>query len=63
MITAPFGSINIESSDLVPPGKQVLWRGGRAIWTGSLGAPIEDVEFDRVTLNPTDYERVAKLAK
>lgn len=49
--------IAIEGSGLVPGGKHILWRKGAPVWCGPLGAPIEDVEFDRVTVNPADYER------
>lgn len=47
----------IEGSGIVPAGKQVLWRDDEPIWCGPLGAPIEDAEFDRITVNPQDYER------
>jgi hypothetical protein len=50
--------IAIEGSRLVPEGKHILWRHGQPIWCGPIGAPIEDVEFDRITVNPADYERV-----
>lgn len=48
----------IESSDLVPPGKQLLWRNGLLIWAGDLGAPTEDADHDKVTVSPQDYERI-----
>lgn len=47
----------IEGAGLVPAGMHILWRNGQPIWCGPLGAPIEDVDFDRVTVNPADYER------
>lgn len=50
-----FGAIAIEGSSLVPVGKQILWRDGQPVWCGALGAPIEDVEFDRVTVSPEDF--------
>jgi hypothetical protein len=48
----------IESNPLVPHGFHVLWRGGRPVWVGRIGAPIEDAEFDKITVNPADYERI-----
>jgi hypothetical protein len=42
----------------VPHGFHVLWRGGRPVWVGRIGAPIEDAEFDKITVNPADYERI-----
>jgi hypothetical protein len=48
----------IESNDMIPPGKHVLWRNGKPVWMGSLGAPIEDVECDKIQVNPADYERI-----
>lgn len=52
--------VAIEGSSLVPAGKQILWRAGVAIWCGPLGSPIEDVEFDRISVNPAVYEYLAK---
>lgn len=49
--------ITIEGADLVPQGKHILWRNGQPIWCGPLGAPTEDVDYDRITVNPHDYER------
>ncbi len=48
----------IESHRYIPPGFQVLWRGGKVVWMGSLGAPTEDAEYDKITVNPIDYERI-----
>lgn len=55
---AVVGGIIIEGSGLVPRGFQILWRDGNPVWCGNIGAPIEDAEFDRVTVNPNDYERM-----
>jgi hypothetical protein len=39
-------------------GKCALWRNGRVIWVGSLGAPFEDVDFDAITVSVEDFERI-----
>lgn len=48
----------IESHELVPMGVHVLWRRGKVVWWGKLGMPIEDVEFDKIQVNPADFERI-----
>lgn len=54
--------ITFEGSGLVPIGKHLLWRDGKRVWCGDIGMPIEDVECDRITLNPDDFERVCDAA-
>jgi len=53
----------VQASEFVSEGMLVLWQGDAVIWVGPLGAPIEDVECDRVTLNPKDYARIRKLTQ
>lgn len=55
--------IAIEGMSIVPQGKQILWRDGMPIWCGDLGSPIEDVEFDRMSVNPADFERIVEATK
>ena len=48
----------IEANRFVAPGFQVLWKNGKVVWMGSLGAPTEDAEYDKITVSPVDYERI-----
>jgi len=48
----------VQKSRLVPPGKLILCRNGMPVWAGSIGAPIEDVECDKMIVSPSDYDRV-----
>jgi hypothetical protein len=50
--------MRITPNAYVPPGVQVLWRDGMVVWSGPIGAPIEDVECDMIQVNPKDYERI-----
>ena len=53
--------MRIEAIDLIPVGKLAIWRDGRPVWMGSLGMPIEDVECDKIQVNPADYERISAV--
>ncbi len=53
----PLG-IRITQSAYVPPGVHVLWRKGEVVWSGPIGAPIEDADCDTIQVNPRDYERI-----
>lgn len=46
---------------LCSKGKQVLWKDGCVVWIGDLGSPIEDAEFDAITVHPDDYEFMIKF--
>lgn len=50
----------ITCSTLLQVGTHVLTRKGVPIWMGRLGAPIEDVDCDGVTVHPQDYERILR---
>lgn len=50
--------MTLDTSILVLPNHCVLWRDGKPVWMGPFASPIEDVECDRMTVNPLDYERV-----
>jgi hypothetical protein len=52
--------IAIAKSNYMPEGKIALWKNGNVIWSGDIGSPIEDVDFDMVTFAPRDHERVMK---
>lgn len=61
-LTSPLGRIDVEASPQVPDGIWVLWRKGKVVWTGQLGAPIEDIDFDKATMSTADFMRMRKLA-
>jgi hypothetical protein len=48
----------IQCSKLIPPGKHILWRNGKPVFMGEIGLPIEDVDYDKIQVNPVDYERI-----
>jgi len=50
--------VRITQNAYVPPGVHVLWRHGKVVWSGPIGAPIQDVECDMIQVNPKDYERI-----
>lgn len=39
-----------------------LWRGNKVVWVGPLGAPTEDVEYDKVTLSTFDFSLLKSAA-
>lgn len=45
----------VTSSPFLPTGMHALWRGNKVVWVGPLGAPTEDVEYDKVTLSAFDF--------
>lgn len=53
-----FNGIIIKPNPVVAAGTQVLLRRGRVVWSGRLGAPIEDALCDAIEMNPQDYERL-----
>lgn len=48
----------VISNELILPGKLVLCRDGKPVFVGTIGDPIEDVDFDKIQVNPADYERI-----
>ena len=55
----PPGAIRFIQSGLQPDGTHTLMKGDLPLWTGPLGDPIEDVDYDTVILSPADYRRLA----
>ncbi len=53
-----FNGLVVKPNPAVPVGTQSLLKRGRVVWTGALGAPIEDAECDEIQLNPEDYRRL-----
>lgn len=44
----------------MPEDTLVLCRNGKIVWAGSIGALIEDVEFDRVIVHLKTLERLCE---
>jgi hypothetical protein len=44
-------------------GEVALWHGGTIVWTGSLGARIEERDFDAVTIHVNDARRLALMGE
>lgn len=42
-------------------GEVALWHRGTIVWQGSVGATINGVDFDAVSINIEDGERLTKL--
>lgn len=51
--------IVIEANAFVPVGQLALSRNGRIVWTGNLGSPIDDVDFDKAYVSPFDFTALA----
>lgn len=52
-------ALKLIGAPLMPEGQHALVRRGQILWTGPLGSPIEDADFDTVLLNPADLARLA----
>ena len=48
----------IRSNPSVEVGTQALLKRRNVVWTGHLGAPIDDAGCDEIELNPIDYARL-----
>jgi hypothetical protein len=55
-----FVRMMIQANSNVLPGHQVLWRKGCVVWMGPIGAPIEDADIDKITVHPSDYEKISR---
>lgn len=51
-------NIIIQTSWLVPDGKQVLMRRGEVVAIVNIGDPIEDAKCDKIMMNQADYEKI-----
>jgi hypothetical protein len=50
--------LRIEESGLLLRGYQALRSKGRIVWTGPVGAPIEDAVCDTIIMHPDDAARL-----
>ena len=53
--------IRLHQTRLMRRGEVALWHRGTIVWQGSVGATINGVNFDAVSINIEDGERVANL--
>lgn len=44
-------------------GRIALVKGGRIVWIGPLGAPIEDADFDKIALSEEDLSALVKFVR
>lgn len=56
-------TVHVRSHPTIPVGLHVLYRNGDVVWSGPLGAPIEDVDFDVVLVSPVDYARLRVVSE
>jgi hypothetical protein len=54
--------VRLHATRLMRRGEVALWHGGTIVWQGNVGAKLDGVTFDAVSMNVEDGERLASLA-
>ena len=55
--------VRLHPTRLMREGEVALWHAGTIVWTGSVGARIEGRNFDAVSMNVKDAERLAAIGE
>ena len=53
--------IRLHQTRLMRPGEVALWHHGTIVWQGSVGATINNIVFDAVSINVEDGQRLTGL--
>lgn len=51
--------VKLHTTRLMRPGEVVLWRGGRIVWEGAVGAALYGLAFDAITISMDDGARLS----
>ena len=51
--------VKLHATRLMRAGEVALWRGGRMVWRGPVGAYLTDVAFDAVSMHVDDRALLA----
>lgn len=53
--------VRVHSTRLMREGEVALWREGTIVWKGCVGARVAEQDFDAVSMNVNDAERLAEI--
>jgi hypothetical protein len=51
--------VRVHPTRLMREGEVALWRGGTIVWKGFVGARVEGHDFDAMSMNVKDADRLA----